>query len=59
MQLVGIHLSVLLVDERQVYARNELDIGSYIRVVVTASDLQAVDSVLVNSLIEEINTCWL
>lgn len=59
MQLVGIHLSVLLVDERQVYARNELDIGSYIRVVVTASDLQAVDSVLVNSLIEEFNTRWL
>ena len=58
MQLVRVHLAVLLVDERQVYARNELDIRSHIGVVIATGDLQTVDSVLVNSLIEEINTNW-
>ena len=39
MQLVRVHLAVLLVDERQVYARNELDIRSHIGVVIATGDL--------------------
>ena len=43
-----VHFTVLLIDEREVHARKGLDVRSNIRVRWSASNLKAVDAVLVN-----------
>ena len=49
-QLGGIDLSVLLVDERKIHSRQEMDLGGIIGVRFATVDLEAVDAVLVDGL---------
>ena len=49
-QLVSIHLSVFLIHKRQVDARYELGRWWNIRVILPASDLQAVNTIFMHCL---------
>ena len=49
-ELVGVDLAVDLTDKGEVYARDELNCGGLVGVVLAASDLEAVDAVLMNGL---------
>lgn len=55
-QLRLVDFPVHLVHEREVNAGDELDSGRSVRVVITAGDLEAVDTVLVYGLLK-VATC--